>query len=193
VIVNLAKGKIGEDASALLGSLLITSLQIAAIGRANVQESERAPYFLYVDEAHSFATASFASILSEGRKYGLAFGGLATQFLEQLDEPTLASILGNVGTYVAFQMGQRDAEILADQLGDDVTSRDLMTLPKYHAYARLLIDGHPSRPFSLTTQPPRRPPGRLQHATRLRRTSRHRYARPAAAVRQTVARAMALV
>lgn len=176
LIVNLAKGRVGDDASTLLGSLLITALQLAAVGRADMPAAKRTPFFLYVDEAHSFATEAFGAILSEGRKYGLAFGALATQFLEQFDEVTLAAIAGNVGTHIAFQVGQHDAEILAAELGSEVSPEDLMKAPKYHAYARLLIDGHPSQPFSMRTLPPSRPSGRLQHTKTLRRTSRHRYA-----------------
>lgn len=186
VLVDLAKGRIGDDASRLLGSLLITSLATTAMGRADLPQEQRSPFFLYVDEAHCFATDAFQTILSEGRKYGLAFGGLATQFLEQFDPPTLAAIIGNCGSFIAFQSGQRDSEILAQQLGGDLTPADLMGIPKYHAYVRLLVDGQPSRPFSMKTLAPERRSHRVQSVQVLRRTSRHRFAKPLSEVQETI-------
>jgi len=176
LIVNLSKGRIGEDASTLLGSLLVTSLQLAAMSRADVPEDHRPDFFLYVDEFQNFATESFATILSEARKYRLNLT-LANQYLAQMDEQTLEAVFGNVGSLLCFQVGARDAEGLAEQLGGDLTPQDLMALPKYTAYIRLLIDGMPSRPFSMQTLPPRvrRNPARSEI---IRRTSRHRYTRP---------------
>ncbi len=186
VIVNLSKGRIGDDASTLLGSLLVTAFHLAAMTRADMPEIRRSPFYLYVDEAHSFASDSFASILSEGRKYGLFFGGIATQFLEGFDEKMLASIFGNVSTHVSFQLGQRDAEIVAEQLGGDLQPEDLLALPKYHAYTRLLIDGRPCRPFSIRTLPPPAFASNLQKPSVVRRTSRHRYTQPVAHVKHTI-------
>jgi hypothetical protein len=187
LIVNLSKGRVGEDASSLLGSLLITSLQLAAMSRADVREDQRPDFHLYVDEFQHFATESFASVLSEARKYRLSLT-LANQYLSQMDETTAAAVFGNVGSLVSFQVGAADAETLAAQLGAPVTPQDLLALPKYEAYARLLIDGLPSRPFSLCTLPP------SQHldATRsevIRRVSRRRYARPVEEVAKTIAHA----
>src|SRR6185436_7550629 len=101
LVVNLSKGKLGEKSSAFLGSVIVTQLQLAAMGRANIPEPERRPFFLYVDEFHNVATSSFASILSEARKFKLGLC-LATQFLDQIDEATLAAVFGNVGTLMAF-------------------------------------------------------------------------------------------
>jgi hypothetical protein len=187
LVVNLSKGRVGEDASSLLGSLLITSLQLAAMSRADVREDQRPDFHLYVDEFQHFATESFASVLSEARKYRLSLT-LANQYLAQMDEATAAAVFGNVGSLVSFQVGATDAETLAAQLGAPVTPQDLLALPKYEAYARLLIDGLPSRPFSLCTLPP------SQHldATRsevIRRVSRRRYARPVKEVANTIAHA----
>ena len=173
LIVNLSKGRIGEDASMLLGAMLVTELQLAAMSRADVLESERRDYFAYVDEFQNFATESFATILSEARKYRLSLV-LANQYLGQMDEPTRDAVFGNVGSLLCFQVGATDSELLADQLGGDVRPTDLMNLPKFTAYLRLLIDGMPSRPFSIETLPPTRvcDPRRLEI---IRRTSRHRY------------------
>src|SRR5439155_15065107 len=150
LIVNLSKGKLGDDVSALLGSFLVTALQLAAMSRSDVPENERRDYFLYIDEFQNFATESFATILSEARKYRLALT-LANQYLAQLDEQTAAALFGNVGTLVRFQVGASDAEALATQFGGDLTPQDLLRLPRYQAYVRLLIDGSPSRPFSMRT------------------------------------------
>jgi hypothetical protein len=181
LIVNLSKGKIGEDASGLLGSLLVTAIQIAAMSRADIPEADRRDFFLYVDEFQNFATESFATLLSEARKYRLSLI-LANQYLAQMDAATMAAVFGNVGSLLAFQVGASDAELIAEQLGGDVTPRDLMALPKYTAYLRLLIDGQPSRPFSMNTLPPAADQRGGNRASVIRRTSRHRYSRPASQV-----------
>jgi len=178
LIVNLSKGRIGEDGSTLLGSLLVTGIQLAAMSRADVPENERRDFHLYVDEFQNFATQSFATILSEARKYRLTLT-IANQYLAQMDDATAAAVFGNVGSLLVFQVGASDAEALADQLGGGVTPQDLIALPRFTAYVRLLIDGMPSRPFSLETVAPPTPHGPLRSAI-IRRTSRHRYGRPAA-------------
>jgi len=186
LIVNLSKGRIGEDASTLLGSLLVTGLQLAAMSRADVPEDHRPDFFLYVDEFQNFATESFATILSEARKYRLNLT-LANQYLAQMDEQTLEAVFGNVGSLLCFQIGARDAESLAEQLGGDLTPQDLMALPKYTAYIRLLVDGMPSRPFSMQTLPPRVSRNTTRSET-IRKTSRHRYARPIKEVEHQIER-----
>jgi hypothetical protein len=181
LIVNLSKGRIGEDGTTLLGSLLVTAIQLAAMSRADVPETDRRDFHLYVDEFQNVATESFATILSEARKYRLALT-LANQYLAQMDDAMAAAVFGNVGSFVAFQVGASDAEPVALQLGPDVIPRDLLSLPRYTAYARLLIHGMPSRPFSLETLPPPQPSDRFARPEVVRRTSAHRYARPANAV-----------
>ena len=109
-----------------------------------------------MDEFQNFATESFATILSEARKYRLSLT-IANQYLAQMDEATAAAVFGNVGSLLVFQVGASDAEALADQLGGGVTPQDLLALPRFTAYARLLIDGMPSRPFSMETTPAARP------------------------------------
>jgi hypothetical protein len=189
LLVNLSKGRIGDDASALLGSFLVTAIQLAAMSRAQLPEDARRDFYLYVDEFQNFATESFATILSEARKYRVSLT-IANQYLAQMDEVTRSAVFGNVGTLVAFQVGAEDAEILAAQLGGDLVPRDLLQLPRFQAYVRLLINGHPSRPFSMQTLSPRsvREPHRPEI---IRRHSRHRYGRPAAEVEKEIAAALA--
>lgn len=176
LLCNLSKGQIGEDASALLGSLLVSSLQVAALSRADLVPEDRLPFHLFIDEFQNFATDAFATILSESRKFGLSLT-VANQYTQQVQEQTLHALFGNVGSIIAFQCGAHDAEVLSEQLGD-VTPEDLLRLPKYRAYARLLIDGMPSRAFSMRTLPPSSPPTDPLRAERIRRYSRQRYARP---------------
>lgn len=190
LLVNLGKGRLGDDVSALLGSFLVTAIQLAAMSRANVAEGERPDFFLYVDEFQNFATDSFATILSEARKYRLALT-LANQYLGQLDEATSQAVFGNVGTLVSFQVGADDAELLATQFGGDLLPQDLLRLPRYQAYIRLLIDGSPSRPFSMRTLPPCRSLDANRPAI-IRNVSRHRYARPACEVEEEIRNAIAV-
>ncbi len=190
LIVNLSKGKIGDDASGLLGALLVTALQLAAMSRADVPEENRRDFFAYIDEFSNFTTEAFASTFSEARKYRLALT-VASQFLDQLDELTRASMFGNVGTKIAFQSSQRDAEILAAELGGNLLPADLLTLPKYQAYVRLLVDGVPTPPFSMRTLPPPIKTAADQSADVTRRTSRHRYTRAVGSVERELAAAFA--
>jgi len=191
LLVNLSKGRIGEIASSLLGSLLVTAIQQAAMTRAELAEEDRADFYLFIDEFQNFATESFATILSEARKYRLNLT-IANQYLGQIEEATLDAVWGNIGSMVIFQVGVQDAEALAAQLGGKLLPNDLLTLPRYHAYARLLINGHPSRPFTLRTLPPASP----SHNNRdrpeiIRRYCRQRYARPAPRVEQEIHRVFA--
>ena len=182
LIVNLSKGRLGDETSRLLGSLLVSSLQLAAMSRAELPEAKRPDFCITIDEFQNFVSAgngTFATILSESRKYRTPFV-LSHQFLEQLDEITLAAVFGNVGSMLCFQVGATDAELLAKQLGGDVTEHDLMNLPKFTAYLRLLIDGLPSRPFSMTTLEPAK--YRQQRSDAIRRASRQQFGRPSAQV-----------
>jgi len=189
LIANLSKGRIGEDASTLLGSLLVTGIQQAAMSRAELPEQDRNDCYLYVDEFQNFATESFATILSEARKYRLNLT-IANQYLAQLDDAIASAVFGNIGSLVTFQVGSTDAEILAGQFAGDVTPADVIALPKYHAYVRLLVDGEPTRPFSMKTLPPRRVRGPDRLPT-IRNASRRRYARPASQVASQLQRQMA--
>ncbi len=174
LICNLSKGRFGHDASTLLGSLLLSSLQIAAMSRADVPEDERADCVVVIDEFHSYLSdgnSTMADALAESRKYRTSYV-LSTQMLEQLDPATLAGVLGNCGSTLCMTVGPRDAEILAGLLGSGLTPADLMGIPKYHAYLRLLISGAPHT-FSMTTLPP--PRSTHRRAAIVRKVSRQRY------------------
>lgn len=153
LIMNLAKGKIGEDSSALLGAMMITKIQLAAMGRVDIPETERKDFYLYVDEFQNFATDSFANILSEARKYRLALV-LANQYITQLDEKVQDAIFGNAGTIISFRVGATDAEFLEKEFEPVFTMNDLVNLPKYNIYLKLMIDGIAGDAFSATTLPP---------------------------------------
>ncbi len=153
IIVNLSKGKLGEDNSMLLGSMLITKFQIDAMSRADIPEKDRKDFYLYVDEFQNFATESFATILSEARKYKLNLT-MANQYIAQMPEEVRDAVFGNVGSTLAFQVGFDDAEYLSSQFGEEALPADLVSLSKYTAYTKLLIDGMPSKTFSLDTLPP---------------------------------------
>lgn len=172
-IANLAKGKIGEDNCSLLGAMLVTQIQLAALSRANLPENKRKAFCLYVDEIHNFLTLSFADILSEARKYGLNLI-LSHQYIEQLNEKIRAAIFGNVGTIISFRVGADDAKYLARELYPVFTETDLVNLPNYHIYLKLLIDGVTSRPFSAVTLTC--PQKRTSYKTEVVETSRHKYA-----------------
>lgn len=151
VIVNLSKGKIGEDNSALLGAMIITKFQLDAMSRANIPEKERQDFYLYVDEFQNFATEAFATILSEARKYRLNLT-MANQYVAQMKEEVRDAVFGNVGTLISFQVGFDDAEAIAGQFGGDETMiNDLVSLQIGNTYLRLLIDGMPTPVFSMKT------------------------------------------
>ena len=147
LICNLSKGKIGEDACTLLGSMLVTSMQLAALYRAQQPEDARVPFFLYIDEFQTFVTQTFADMLAEARKYGLGVF-MANQFLDQLHEKIRAAIFGNCGTLIAFRVGATDAELLAKEFYPTFEAIDLVHLSRYSMYLKLTIDGASSEAFS---------------------------------------------
>jgi len=150
LLVNLARGQVGEDSAALLGSLLVTTIGLAAFSRADMPEDKRLPFFLYLDEFQNFTTASVATMISELRKYKVGLV-LANQHLGQLTDEVRDAVLGNVGTLISFRVGPSDASLLAKEFGERFTPLDLTNLPNHHIYVRLMIDGAPSKPFSATT------------------------------------------
>lgn len=152
LLVNLSKGILGEAGTQFLGSLLVTQFQTASLERAKRHINERTPYYLYIDEMHSFVTLSFADILSESRKYGLSLF-LTHQFLDQLHEDIRKAIFGNVGTLITFRIGTEDAETIEHEFYPTFTKDDLSMLPQYAIYIKLLIDGTISQPFSAVTNP----------------------------------------
>jgi len=175
LIVNLAKGKIGEDNCSLLGAMMVTKIWLSALSRADLPEDKRRPFYLYVDEIHSFLTLSFADILSESRKYGLNLT-LAHQYIDQLDERIRGAIFGNVGTVVSFRVGIEDAELLAKQFYPIFSQNDLINLPNYHIYLKLMIDGATSQPFSAITLP--RPQKVRSYKESVIKLCREKYSRP---------------
>ncbi|MBI2037342.1 MAG: type IV secretion system DNA-binding domain-containing protein [Candidatus Magasanikbacteria bacterium] len=172
-IMNLSKGRIGEDNSRLLGGMLITKIQLAAMERVDTPEKDRKDFFLYVDEFQNFATESFSNILSEARKYRLDLT-MAHQYMEQLDETVLAAVIGNVGTLVTFRVGSTDAEILAKEFAPTFVETDLVNLTKFQIYLKLMIDGVASQPFSANTLSPINLS--TESADKVIRVSRERYA-----------------
>jgi CxxC-x17-CxxC domain-containing protein len=156
-LVNVSKGRIGEDNSALLGGMIITKIQLAAMERVRIPEEERKDFYLYVDEFQNFATDSFANILSEARKYRLNLT-VAHQYTAQLENKDGSkvrdAVFGNVGTMIIFRVGADDADFLEKEFEPEFMAQDLVNLPNYHVYLKLMIDGITSRPFSATTLPP---------------------------------------
>jgi CxxC-x17-CxxC domain-containing protein len=181
LIANLSKGKIGEENSRLLGALLITKLQLAAMSRVDTPEEERRDFFLYVDEFQNFATEAFASILSEARKYKLSLT-LANQYIAQLEEMTATgkstkvkdAVFGNVGTLITFRVGAEDAEFLEKEFMPDITAEDLVNIGKYNIYTKVMVDGVAGRPFSAETLPPLKK-SKISNREKIIMLSRERY------------------
>jgi len=147
LLVNLAKGRLGEDAASLLGALLVSHIGSAGLSRATRPAASRRPFFFYLDEFHSFTTGSLGGMLSELRKYRVGMV-LAHQYLGQIDPAILEAILGNVGTLICFRAGFADAEILAQEFYPFLSPVDLTNLPNHAIYLRLMVDGVTSPPFS---------------------------------------------
>ncbi len=184
LIMNLAKGRIGEDNSKLIGGMLITKIQLAAMERVDIPEKERQDFYLYVDEFQNFATESFANILSEARKYRLNLI-VAHQYIEQLDEETVRpAIFGNVGTMIIYRVGAKDAEFMENEFMPTFTIQDLVNLTKFQIYLKLMIDGVSSNPFSANTLPPfALTTGNNEKVIKV---SRERYAVPRAVIEEKV-------
>lgn len=146
---NFSKGRLGEDSSRVLGALLLSTIALAALSRAD--GSERRPFFVYVDEFQSFTTLMLANMLPELRKYGLGIT-LANQHLHQLEPEIRAAVLGNAGTLICFRVGAEDSPYLARELQPQFDALDLLSLPNRSIYLRLMINGAPSPPFSAETE-----------------------------------------
>ena len=155
-LVNVSKGRIGEDNSGLLGGMIITKIQLAAMERVRIPEENRRDFYLYVDEFQNFVTDAFAGILSEARKYRLNLT-VAHQYTAQLvvDKSSAVrdAVFGNVGTMIVFRVGSDDAEFLESEFDPEFTPQDIVNLPNYKVYMKLMIDGVTSRPFSAKTLP----------------------------------------
>ncbi len=185
IIMNLSKGRIGEDNSRLLGGMLITKIQLSAMERVDTPEKERKDFFLYVDEFQNFATPSFANILSEARKYRLSLI-MAHQYIAQLDEIVGDAVFGNVGTIVSFRVGGADSEVLAKEFAPVFLEEDIVNLAKYNIILKLMINGVASQPFSAFSLGP------LVEATasaeKVIRVSRERYGKKREVIEEKITR-----
>lgn len=190
LLVNVSKGRIGEDNSSLLGAMIITKIQLAAMERVRIPEEERQDFYLYVDEFQNFATDSFASILSEARKYRFNII-IAHQYVGQLvtDISTKVrdAVFGNVGTIIVFRVGATDAEYLENEFAPEFALQDLINLPNYCIYLKLMVDGVTSRPFSAVTVPPLQFEIDLSIKEKILKLSREHYSRPRAKVEEEIA------
>lgn len=191
LLVNVSKGRIGEDNSALLGAMFITKIQLAAMERVRIAEAERKDFYLYVDEFQNFATESFADILSEARKYRLNLV-IANQYIGQLMTESSTkvrdAIFGNVGTIVVFRVGAADAEFLEKEFEPEFNIQDIVNLPNYHIYLKLMVNGVTSRPFSATTLPPLSLAARGDNREAIIEISRKLYTKPRMEVEKEIAR-----
>ena len=188
-LVNVSKGRIGEDNSGLLGGMIITKIQLAAMERVRIPEEVRRDFYLYVDEFQNFVTDAFAGILSEARKYRLNLT-VAHQYTAQLvaEKSTAVrdAVFGNVGTMIVFRTGADDAEFLENEFDPEFTPQDVVNLPNYKIYLKLMIDGVTSRPFSAKTLPQMVKGGDKKVEEEVIRTSRELYCRSRAVVEKEI-------
>jgi hypothetical protein len=154
LLVNVSKGRLGEDSALLLGGLIVSTIGLAAFSRAEAAPTERRPFFLYLDEFHNFTTLMLANMMSELRKYGVGLV-LAHQYLHQLDPDIRHAVFGNAGTLVSFRVGPEDAFLLVQEFQPKFDVQDLLNLANHDIYLKLMIDGTPSAPFSARTMTPR--------------------------------------
>ncbi len=185
LIANLSKGTLGEDKSNLMGALLVSQLQRAAMSRSDVPESDRTPCYLYIDEFQNFTTDSFTSILSESRKYGLSLT-MAHQYLDQTREEIRDAVFGNVGNLVCFRVGESDSERLAREFGHFFAPQQFTGLPNHHVLVRNLRQDNIGDPFHGVTTPTDLP--RHSRRERLIRRSRERFTTPRAVVESRIGR-----
>ncbi|TSC56963.1 MAG: hypothetical protein Greene041679_485, partial [Parcubacteria group bacterium Greene0416_79] len=174
LLVNLAKGRLGEINANLIGLILVGKILMAALSRVDSFGKDLPPFYLYIDEFQNVTTPSISSILSEARKYKLALT-IAHQFIKQLDEKIKDSVFGNVGSLAIFRVGAEDVEFLAKQLEPVFTEQDLINLDNRNAYLKLLVGGRPVKPFSLETVAP--PEGRRENIEKLKELSSLKFGR----------------
>ncbi|MFH1201042.1 MAG: type IV secretion system DNA-binding domain-containing protein [bacterium] len=188
-LVNVSKGRIGEDNSGLLGGMIITKIQLAAMERVRIPEDHRKDFYLYVDEFQNFVTDAFAGILSEARKYRLNLT-VAHQYTAQLvaDKSSAVrdAVFGNVGTMIVFRVGSDDADFLEKEFEPEFTPSDIVNLPNYKIYLKLMIDGVTSRPFSAKTLPPMVKAGNKKIEEEVIKSSRDLYCRPKGVVEKEI-------
>ncbi len=184
LLVNLSKGRTGELNSSLLGMIFVMKFQAAAMSRANIPEKDRVDFGLYVDEFQNFSTDSFATIMSEARKYRLNLI-VANQFTTQLTEDVRDSVFGNMGTIIAFRVGQNDVETLTRYFQPIFDGEDLLRVPNFNTIVRTLINGVPTQPFSMATLPPLGEP-KSELAETLKQLSAAKYGRPRSVVEREI-------
>jgi len=184
LLCNLSRGSLGDINSDLLGFILVSKLQIAALSRANVPEDERPDFYLYLDEFQNFTTDSIVTILSEARKYRLNLN-LAHQFVQQLEDTIREAVFGNVGSLVSYRVGAEDTEILVKQFEPVFTEYDLLNQERFSAVVRLLVAGTPRRPFSLKTEGPPSG-GEVRMRDLVRQLSRETYGRSVVQVEEQI-------
>lgn len=176
LLVNLSKGRLGDLNSKLLGMIFVMKFQVAAMSRANMEESQRKDFCLYVDEFQNFSTDSFATMMSEARKYRLNLV-VANQFTTQLSDEVRDAVFGNIGTTVAFRVGQNDVDVLARYFQPLFDAEDLLRIPNHNAVVRTMVSGVPTQPFSMATLPPIGEPN-AQLAMAIKQLSAAKYGKP---------------
>jgi len=191
LLVNVSKGRIGEDNSALLGAMVINKIQLAAMERVRIPEEERQDFYLYVDEFQNFVTESFVNILSEARKFRLNLI-VAHQYVSQLvtQESTRLrdAVFGNIGSLICFRVGAADAEFLEKEFEPEFLIQDLVNLPNFNIYLKLMIDGISSRPFSAQTLPPAIADKTKSNREKIIKVSREKYSRKREEVEEKISR-----
>ncbi|MFA6250741.1 MAG: DUF87 domain-containing protein [Candidatus Shapirobacteria bacterium] len=188
LIINLAKGTIGEENSAFLGLVLIPKILIAAMSRQDTPEANRRDFYLYVDEFQNFATQDFAVIMSEARKYHLNLC-VANQFISQMDDEVKNAVFGNVGTISSFRVGISDAGFLVKQFQPEFSEHDLLNLGTGEIYIKTMVNGTPQKPFSLKVAAvEKKKPGNPKMAEMIKRLSALKYGRPRAIVEAEIAK-----
>lgn len=188
LVVNLSKGLIGEDNAAILGSFIVTKIQLAAMSRQDIPDiKDRRPFYLYVDEFQNFATDSFATILSEARKYGLNLT-VANQYISQMSETVRDAVFGNVGTMISFRVSADDSPILAKQFEPQFEPNDLLQMHNRHFIINMVINGEKAPAFSATTLT--LPPQQADNTSRIIENTRRGYSRPRAEVETEISAAI---
>lgn len=186
-IANLSKGKLGPDKASLIGAVLVTQFQLAAMARANMPEDDRQDFYLYIDELHNFSTDSFASLLSESRKYRLCLT-LSHQYSSQLREEVRDAVFGNVGTVISFRVGEADGFVLQREFGGNYAASHFTELGNFEVCVKLLVDGQHNYPFTGTTFTPLNE--RFGRRKNIIRRSREKYATPRKVVESKIDRWM---
>jgi hypothetical protein len=194
LLVNLSKGRTGEINAKLLGLILVSKIQMAALSRADMPEEKRRDFYLYVDEFQNFITDAFSSILSEARKYKLNLI-IAHQYLGQLEQQAGAqgagskdlrdAVFGNVGSMIVFRTGAEDAEVLGKEFAPTFNQFDLVNIDRFNAYVKLMVNGTASKPFNMSTMPPQKL-GNPELAESIRQLSRLKFGRLRAEVESEI-------